>query len=533
MASDSKVATVTSYPEGALPPERALARPRTAIVALLSRVFSFPVLLGVLLIAGVFGTGREFTIDPDSWWHIKTGEIILSTHRWPTTDPYSFTVAGQPWLSYEWGGDVVLAAAARLAGLQGLDAVLILLAAAVMIGLYCLATLCAGNSKAAFVASATLLALVVPSFNLRPQMLGYLFLILTLIALERFRQHKPTALWFLPLVFLVWINTHGSWIIGLGVVATYWLGGLLNFRAGGLEAVPWKPSERRRISFVFLLCLCALPVTPYGARLSTYPFEVALSTPVSKLSILEWQPMPFNQVGGKLFLGLLLAFLLAQVMARFTWRLEQLTLFVFGAAMATIHVRFVLLFVPFFAPLLATILARWIPAYDRQKDRYALNAVMIAAAIVGMIHYFPSQTDLWKKAAQSFPVKAVEYLDQHPVPEPMFNSYGFGGYLVWSRWPEHKVFIDGRSELYEYGGVLHDYMQVLDIRPPALAILRVYGIRSCLLDRDESLVTVLSALPEWQKVYSDNRSVLFVRRESASAGTAMLEKSPGKAVKQE
>jgi hypothetical protein len=524
MATESKAVAVTSCPEGTLAPERAFARLRTGIVAVFSRVFSFPVLLGVLLVVGAFGTGREFIVDPDCWWHIKTGQMILATHHWPSTDPYSFTVAGQPWLSYEWSGDVLLAATMRLAGLQGLDAVLILLAAAVMIALYCLATLCAGNSKAAFVASATLFALAVPSFSLRPQMLGYLFLILTLIALEKFRQGKRRALWFLPLLFLIWINTHGSWIIGLGVVATYWLSGLFKFRAGGLEAVPWKPAERTQISFVFLLCLCALPVTPYGTRLSTYPFDVASSLPVSLSSILEWQPMPFNQIGGKLFLGLLLAFVLAQVIIRFEWRLEQLALFLFGAAMATIHVRFVLLFVPFFAPLLATILARWVPAYDRPKDRYALNAALIAAAMVGMIHYFPSRADLEKKAADRFPVGAVDYLNQHSVPEPMFNSYGFGGYLVWSRWPEHKVFIDGRSELYEHGGLFHDYMQVRDIQPAALAILRFYGIRSCLLDRDESIVTVLSALPEWQKVYSDDRSVLFVRRDSASIGTAALEK---------
>ena len=76
-------------------------------------------------------------------------------------------------------------------------------------------------------------------------------------------------------------------------------------------------------------------------------------------------------------------------------------------------------------------------------------------------------------------------------------------------------------------------MQVFQIRPPALAILRFYGIRSCLLDRDESFATVLSALPEWQKVYSDNRSVLFVRRDSASSGTVVQEKPPVKPVDQE
>ena len=108
---------------------------------------------------------------------------------------------------------------------------------------------------------------------------------------------------------------------------------------------------------------------------------------------------------------------------------------------------------------------------------------------------------------------AVAYLDHHDVPGPLLNTYGFGGYLVWARGPEHKVFIDGRSELYEAGGLLNDYLQVLDIKPAGLAVLRFYGIKSLLLDRGEPLVTVLNALPDWQKVYFDNRSVIFVRRE--------------------
>ena len=511
MASDLKAVTIAADPASASA-TFGFARIKISLGTLLSGIFSFPMMLGVLLVAGVFFTGREFVVDPDCWWHTMTGEIILSTHHWPTTDPYSFTVAGQPWLSYEWGGDVVLAAASRIGGLRGLMAISILMAAAVMIALYGLATLSSGNSKAAFIACAILIVFAIPSFNVRPQMLGYLYLILTLIALERFRQGKHRALWFLPLLFLLWINTHGSWIIGLGVIATYWFSGLFKFRAGAIQALPWKPGERQQISFVFLLCLCVLPITPYGTQLSTYPFDVASSLPVSMASILEWQPMPFNLLVGKLFLVLLVAVFLVQVTVFLSWRLEQLVLVLFGAAMATLHVRFVLLCVPFFAPVLATILARWVPPYDRAKDPWAVNAVMIAVAFVGMIHYFPSRADLEKKLAQRFPVGAVEYLKQHSVPEPMFNAYGFGGYLIWSRWPEHKVFIDGRSELYEHGGVLNDYMQVLLVRPPALAILQFYGIRSCLLDREESFATVLSALPDWQQVYSDNRSVLFVRR---------------------
>jgi hypothetical protein len=499
------------------PPAAALGQSTSSFFEILRRVFSFPAMLGTLLVGGVYLSAREFMVDPDCWWHIKTGEIILATHHWPHGDPYSYTVAGHPWLAYEWGGDVLLAIAERLGGVRGLSAFLIIVAAAVMIALYYLGTLCSGKSKAGLVSATVLLFLAVPSFSLRPQMLGYLFLILTLIALERFRQGKHNALWLLPILFLVWVNTHGSWIIGLGVIGVYWFAGLFEFQMGGLEARRWSQPDRQRLSSVFLLSLCALPITPYGSALCFYPLQVASSIPISVAGIMEWQPMPFNLPGGKLFLALLLGFVVAQIAFRFVWRLETLALFLFGTAMATLHVRFVLLFVPFFAPVLAIIVARWLSPYNRAKDQFVLNAVLMAGCIAAMVHYFPSRTELDTSLAEGFPIGAVEYLNHHDVPEPMMNSYGFGGYLIWSRGPEHKVFVDGRSELYEAGGLLNDYMQLVTIKPAALSILRFYGIKSLLLGRNEQLVTVLNALPEWQKVYTDNNSVIFVQRESAVA----------------
>jgi hypothetical protein len=107
------------------------------------------------------------------------------------------------------------------------------------------------------------------------------------------------------------------------------------------------------------------------------------------------------------------------------------------------------------------------------------------------------------------------------VPGPMFNAYGFGGYLIWSRGPEHKVFVDGRTEIYELGGVFPDYMHIIRLQPGALSVLRAYGIQSCLVERDEPLATLLAALPDWQKLYSDNVSALFVRRRSAESSDAL------------
>ena len=481
---------------------------------------SFPAMLGAFLVLRVFYSMRAFFVDPDLWWHIKNGADILATHHWPTTDPYSFTVHGQPWMSCEWLGDILLAWVSQAGGVLGLDILLIVLGSAVMIALYYLGTLRSGNSKAGFLAAGLMCSLAFVSFTLRPQMLGYLFLVLTMIALEFFRQGKHRAIWFLPPLMLVWINTHGSWIIGLGAIIAYWICGLKKFEIGGIIGTAWTRSERRQLSLVFMLCLAVLPITPYGTRLVMYPFSVASSLPVSLEYVTEWWPMPFDDSGGKLFLAILLGFLVLQVVYRFSWRLEEFALFLFATASACIHMRFVLIFVPFCVPLLAMVFSRWLPPYDRRKEHYALNAILIASVIAGVIWFHPSQASVQKKIDARFPVGAVNYIRQHSVPGPMFNSYNFGGYLVWSLTPERKVFIDGRSELYEAGGMLDEYIHVANLHPGALAILGGYHVKSCLMEEDAPLATVLAALPDWKKVYSDNTSVLFVRRDSAGAAVS-------------
>jgi hypothetical protein len=192
-------------------------------------------------------------------------------------------------------------------------------------------------------------------------------------------------------------------------------------------------------------------------------------------------------------------------------------LVLFGTVMACLHVRFLLLFVPFFAPVLGVVLARWISAYDRRKDRFVLNAILMATTAILVIAYFPSQAALEKNVAQHSPVQAVQYLRQHSVPGRLFATYEFGDYLVWSMAPEQKVFIDGRGELYEREGVLADYLQIATLRPGALGVLHSYGVQSCLIRRNEPLETMLEALPDWQQVYADDLSVLFVRREPFEA----------------
>jgi hypothetical protein len=461
---------------------------------------------------------REFRVDPDLWWHIKVGQDIVRTHHWPTSDPYSFTVNGTPWMAYEWLGDVTIGFVARY-GLQALEGLLMVLAALITIALYCYASLSARNAKAGFVSAMLVTFFAAANFNLRPQMFGALFLAITAIVLELFRQGRPKALLVLPPLFLLWVNAHGSWIVGLGVILVTLLAGLFEFRMGGAESVRWTERQRIQLELALLGAVAALGLTPYGTRLATYPFLVASSLPLNLQFVEEWFPMPFNQPWGKFFLALLAGAVALQIVYKFKFRMQEWILAIGGVVMTCLHVRFVLLFAPFFAPILATMLSRWFDKYRPEKDKFLLNAAIISAVTLSIIWYFPTRSDLQHDVERQFPVRAVRFLRSHPVQDPVFNTYNYGGYLV-AYLPEHKVFIDGRGDLYELQGVMSDYLQAAKLMPAAFSIFKFYGIKTILLERGEPLEIVLEELPGWKRIYADDVAVILERSDSVAPQTA-------------
>ncbi len=477
----------------------------------LRKCFSFPVLLGTVLVAANFWIEKSLRMEPDTWWHMKYGEAILNTGHWPKVDSWSFTAHGMPSIAYEWGGEAIAALTYRLGGLRGLDVLLITLTSMVVLLIYYFAWLRCQNAKAAFVGTILVIPIAAMCFTLRPQLLGYIFLLITLICLERFRQGHRNALWALPPVFLLWVNIHGSFAFGFLAIGLYWASGLVEFSTGDLYARRWTLDDRIRLELAGLLCVLMLPITPYGTRLATVPVTYAFSLPGNMAHIQEWQPLNFGLWEAKLLLILLAGFVLAQISYRLRYRVEEVALFLIVTYLTISHFRFVILFAIIFAPFVASIIARWMPAYDPRIDKYAFNAVLIVIALGAFARNLPSEVALQKHVGDEFPVQAVRYLRRHPLPGRMFNDYAYGGYLVWAMAPTHKVFIDGRGNVYEPAGVFSDYLSVQDIHPDALTILRTYHINSCIIQRESPLATLLRASPDWKEIYKDPLSSIFVR----------------------
>ena len=497
--------------------------------AVARKILSFPVMMGALLVGAAVFSARMNLPDPDMWWHALVGQHILATHTWPTADFYSFTAPGAPWMAYEWLGEVVMALAAHLGFFKGLTALLMVLGAIYMALLYGYASLVSGNSKAALVACAIFLPLLTVFFTPRPQLIGYIFLVITLICLERYRQGKQKSLWILPPLFLIWVNTHGSFVFGLTVFGTYWVSGWFDFEAGGVRAEPWTPAQRRHLALVFLLCVIALVVSPYGTKQAAYPLQMAFSQPVNVAHISEWQSLDFQIWQMKFLLVVVILFWLSHIPLRQTYRLESVALLLLATYACFVHRRFIPFLVLILSPLVAKMIARWIPKYRPEIDKPVANAALMGLIAFGLVISFPSHKKLAEAVADRYPEKAVEYLSQHPQPGPMLNEYAWGGYLIWSPDFHQKVFVDGRADFYEYAGVLADYLSMSNVSPDTLFLLRKYGIRLCLIHQDAPLATLLSAMPGWKKVYQDKLSAIFVKQPKQTPGSSSERRVPNQA----
>jgi hypothetical protein len=485
------------------------------LTALLKSIISFPVFLGVLLAAVAGYQAHLHLADPDTWWHAKVGELILATHRLPTHDIYSYTANGHPWIAYEWLGEVMMGWAAKW-GSPGLLALLCVFSALLMLSLYVYGYVYTGNVKASLAACAILLPLAAVFFTLRPQLLSYSYLVILLILMELYRQGREKVLWLIPPLFLIWVNTHGSFFIGLGILGVFWFCGLFEFEWGAVEAKRWTPRQSRNLLLTILASVVVLPLTPYGTQLAAYPFEMALLQPINIANIQEWQPVSFGEAWGKAFLAIVLLLFLVQLKWKPRFRFFDLVFLLVTLLEAAQHIRFIIVMIFAFLPWLVSMLGRWLTPYARSKDQYVLNAVLIAVIVFGFIHYFPSNKKMDERLSKTYPMKAFAFMKAHPaaVPEPMMNDYGWGGYLIWAFGNEHgssrPVFIDGRADIYEYAGVLQDYLDITRMKSDLPMILAKYKIRSVFTAGDSPLATYLKAVPAWSLVYQDKLAAIFV-----------------------
>jgi hypothetical protein len=468
--------------------------------------------LAVLTVRGRF-------VDPDTWWHLKLGEVIWTTHTIPTQDLFSFTVRHHASIPAEWLSQWLIYGSYRLAGYSGMMVWLCFFTTAVLVGSYALCSVYSGNAKVGFLGAMVVWFFATVGVAVRPQLIGYFLLVLELLLLHLGRTRNPR--WFigLPFLFLLWVNIHGSFFFGLVVLGTFLFCSFFDFQAGALVSQRMDPGARRFLIVVAVCSTVAVFLNPLGVKQVFYPVNTMLHQPVNLSNVQEWHPLVLSDPRGAGLLGIL-AFISIYLMVQKSARLflDELLLLALGAWLALSYQRLAFVFGILAAPVVARLLANSWENYDPEKDLPAPNAVFIALAALAIFFAFPSRQSLVKQIDAGCPVKAVEYITTHHLSGNMLNAYGYGGYLIWAL-PEHPVFIDGRADLYEWAGVLSQFGRWAMLQEDPNQLLDKYNVSFCLLERGSPITNVLPLLPNWKEVYSDDRSVIFVRTSAGSPST--------------
>src|SRR5579863_9340794 len=474
--------------------------------------FSFLTVLTFVLLTLVFVLAHGKVADPDIWWHLHNADYLVRHHSFPNSDMYSFTVQGYPWMNHEWLAELPYYFAWRALGLSGLDALSVAILGLIFLGVLYLSYRECGNYKAAVLASSYAVFLARVSCGPRTILFGYACLVILLIILQRFRQSGSAPLWLIPLLFCLWVNTHGSWFIGMIIFSIIVAGGMIPLKWGMIENEPWTAPQRKNLLLAWGASAALLFANPFGWRLVVYPLDLAFRQKLNIEHVEEWVSVNFHDARGKFVVVLLIVLILSALIRPRRWSLPELGVFLFALYSGLTYIRFLILLGIVVAPILAKTLD-FVPPYRRELDTPVVNTFAILLMVAGIAYYWPRESQLQRSVDDQYPLHAVAYLQAHPPTGPIVNYYLWGGYLNWKD-PNLKVFVDGRADIFEYNGVLQDYLSLLQLQGPE-TILDKYKARYVLFPHHEPFTYVMEHDPRWKTVYSDPISVLLERTEDA------------------
>ena len=471
-------------------------------------------LAGLLLVLATLTVGSRFD-DPDMWWHLKMGEIVFTTHTIPVTDIFSYTTNHHSWIPHEWLSQTIIFLAYKLGGYSGMMLWLCLTTTVLFIAGYVLCSLYSGNAKVGFVGALVVFVFATVGVSIRPQLIGYLLLIVELLLIHLGRSRSPRWIRCLPPLFALWVNCHGSFFLGLVVAGVFLFSSFFQFRMGSLVSECWSPALRKTFIIAMVLSVAALFLNPVGLKLVLYPLDTLIHQPIGLSAVQEWQPLKLSSARGILLMAVLACSFMLVIARKSELHFDELILLAMGIWLAGSHDRMLFVFGILAAPIFSRMLSTSWEGYNAASDRVLPNAVMIGLALLVVFWAFPSKQNLARQAEANSPVKAVEFIKARNLQGPMLNDYGDGGYLIWAM-PEHPVFIDGRGDVFEWTGVLEEFGQWATLQADPNKLLDKYGIQFCLITPESPMAHVLPLMPNWKLAYADKGSVVFVRVPAVS-----------------
>ena len=479
--------------------------------------------IGILFLA-IFRMALNFSVDTDTWWQLRAGELIAQTGSIPKTDSFSSTKAGEEWRypSNAWLTELQLYlvyAQFSFGGLNIWTALMVTLA---------FAFIYAAMSGAPLLRAFLLILAAAASgiyWAARPYMVSFVLAAVFLWILEDFRWGRRNRLIWLPVLMVLWANSHPGYVLGFLLLGIYLASeGASWFLACRQGAKREQKESRGRFGQLILTSLVALfgaCLNPSGPAALTYSFDT-VSIGVLRDYIQEWLPPNFHSWQAQPFAWLLIISIGVVGGATGLELTDFLLLAGFGY-MGLVAARNV----PIFALAAPIVLSRYAVVWleklrklfkwkgGRQmpppswQGRLNAGLVLLVSLLVLLQIAATYSNDANQEIfAKREPVAAVAYINEHKPAGPIFNSYNWGGYLIWNL-RDYPVYVDGRTDLYG-DKILQEWLDVVQAKEGWQAVLEQGGIHLVLVEKNWPVVQLLES-EHWIKLYEDQISVVYER----------------------
>jgi hypothetical protein len=483
-------------------------------------IFSIADVIFITVLVIVLSQGGNLLGGADTGFHIRVGEYIIDNTAVPTHDIFSSAVPPFPWTPPQWLAEVIFAILYRPFGLTGV----VVFMAFVITAIFAILFKFLRFSGVSIIVAALTVVLAAAASAIhwlaRPHVFSLMLLLIWYIILDAYQYKHKNYLYLLPVLMLLWVNLHGSFIMGFVLLIVYIAGNFLKSRFAKEQKQDAYDRTKAFILF-FFLCLLVSLLNPQGYKILFSPFEVANSEITAH--IYEWMSPNFHN--GLVYEYMLLIMILVIGISVKRLNVIELLLVLMFTHMSLFSARFIPLYTIMISPILGKqidriiedfrekgVLREFISTSDNMatvdsKTKWHLWSVAAIAVVIfmcftGKINYHFDRNKM--------PVDAVEFLKNEKIEGKVFNDDVFGSYMIYAAWPEYEVFLDGRDM---YGKErIADYLKVTDAEREWEDTLNKYDITWIIYNNESALSTLLLESEGWRLIYSDKVANIFVKR---------------------
>ncbi len=468
--------------------------------------------LGKWIVLSILLLSLGAVTDPDLGWHLRIGDWIRTEQSVPHLEQWSFGFDGHEYINHSWLFDVILATGYSFMGMWGVNLVYSwLILAGGWLSYLTAKQLVKEKNWAGVVVG--FMPLVVAFLGWRSQWVSFVGVSFLLWWLSREKEELSIKNWNLTnksywiiLVFGLWANMHGGFLVGFLV----WLGWIVGRLMEGKASLRWLEKHLGLMLLAFLATL----VNPYGGEIYRFLFRLIEGGVGSRLNS-DWVslmsarlpseslPLRAGLLAGSIYLGLF-----TKIEVKWKWLILSLL------GMSLWSMRFVIGLLAVVIPIAAVEVERLAKKYKLRGEAVSLGigTIVLGLALINTREMMCANlNENCLAELGSFPKGAAEYLARNEVPEKIFNHYTWGGYLMWQV-PEKSFWIDGRMDHYGIDGqtALEEFSGIEQMKPGWETRLQATGSQAVVLPVSWKLTEALMER-NWQKVYQDNTAIILVR----------------------